>query len=246
MRRLLFIALAAASAIAQTPVPSFEVATVRASVENTPYSLDFAPGTLTIRGARMLTILRWVYDVHEAQISGPPWLDQSRFDISAKAATPAPEPELRSMLQTLLTDRFKLQVHRDSKQMPAFVMTVAKGGHKLKPPTGDGLPSFKTGRMNLTGERASIAQLTEFLSRQLQAPILDQTGLTGQYNYFLDILAYITDDIRESSRGGKVPLEGPGIISSALQEQLGLKLDSTKAPVPVVVIDHIEQEPSEN
>ncbi len=100
--------------------------------------------------------------------------------------------------------------------------------------------------MNLTGEHASIAQMATFLSRQVQAPILDQTGLTGQYDYFLDILSYMTDDIRESARGGRVPLEGPGIISTALQEQLGLKLDGGKAPIEVFVIDRIEKEPTEN
>jgi uncharacterized protein (TIGR03435 family) len=243
MTGLILLALVPACVIAQ---PAFEVATVRASVENTPYSLDAGADTVNIRGARMLTILRWAYDVQESQISGPDWLDSARFDISAKAATPVPESELHSMLQTLLADRFKLAAHRESKQIPAFVMTVAKGGHKLKPATGDGPPSFKTGRMNLTGERASIAQLTEFLSRQIKAPILDETGLTGQYNYFLDILAYITDDIRESARGGRVPIEGPAIIANALQEQLGLKLDSAKIPVPVVVIDNMEKAPSQN
>lgn len=250
MIRFIPMALAAVCALAQTATPSFEVATVRAPAPNTPYSLDIAAGSLTMRNARMRTILRWAYDIQEPQIVGPDALiqmmDQMRFDISAKAVATATEAEMRVMLQTLLAERFQLKVHQEKREIPAFVLTVAKGGHKLKPPTGEGPPRFTTGNMNLTGERATIAQLTEFLARQLRAPIVDQTNLTGQYNYFLDILADVTPEVLEGARGGRVPLEAPAIIGSGLQGQLGLKLDSLKAPVPVIVLDGMEKEPSAN
>jgi uncharacterized protein (TIGR03435 family) len=250
MYRVLALALVAAAAFAQT-APSFEVATVRVPAPNTPYSLDVAIGSLTIRNARMRTILRWAYNVQEPQIVGPDALiqmmdQQMRFDISAKAATPATEDELRLMMQTLLAERFQLQVRRENREIPAFALTVGKGGHKLKPPSGEGPPRFTTGNMNLTGERATIAQLTEFLARQLRAPIIDQTNLAGPYDYFLDILADVTPEVLEGARGGRVPLEAPAIIGSGLQGQLGLKLDALKGPVPVVVVDRIVKEPSEN
>jgi uncharacterized protein (TIGR03435 family) len=250
MNRFALLALVAASAVAQVGSPSFEVATVRVPAPNTPYSLDVASGTLTMRNARMRTILRWAYDVQEPQIVGPEplvqMMDQMRFDISAKAAPTATEAEMRIMLKTLLAERFQLKVHQEKREIPAFVLTVAKGGHKLKPPSGEGPPRFTTGNMNLTGERASIAQLTEFLARQLKAPIVDQTNIAGQYNYFLDILADVTPEVLEGARGGRIPLEAPAIIGSGIQGQLGLKLDALKAPVPVIVLDRIVKDPSEN
>jgi uncharacterized protein (TIGR03435 family) len=87
--------------------------------------------------------------------------------------------------------------------------------------------------------------LADFLGRELRIPVLDRTGLAGRYDYFLDINSYITDEIRQAGRNGP-PIEAPGIISSALQEQLGLRLDSSKAPISMLVVDSIEKEPTEN
>jgi len=173
-------------------------------------------------------------------------MNDARFDILAKAASPAPESELRLMLQTLLADRFKLALHQETRDTPVLLLTVNKNGHKLQETTTEGSPPFKTGKMNLTGAGASIAQMTEFLSRELRTPILDQTGLTGKYNYFLDIGSFVSDEIRRNMPRDGPPLEGPGIISQAMQEQLGLKLNSAKAPIAVLVIDRIEKEPTEN
>ena len=97
--------------------------------------------------------------------------------------------------------------------------------------------------MNLTGRGATVGQLVEFLSRQLKQPVLDQTGLTGKYNYFLDVNAYLTDEMRQNNGP---PVEAGGIISAAVQSQLGLKVEAKKAPIDVLVIDHIDKNPSEN
>ena len=150
------------------------------------------------------------------------------------------------MLQTLLAERFKLSVHRETRQMPVLILTVAKGGPKLKENPVEGSPSFRTGRLNLTGDGATIAEMTAFLSRQLRAPILDQTGLKAKYNYFLDINAFLTEEMRQTIPREGLPLETPVFVSKAMQEQLGLKLDSSKAPIEVLVVDSVEKRPSDN
>ena len=246
MQRLapIFILLLAGSggAAAQT----FDVASIRAAQPGRD-SVEVVPGSVTMRNLRMTACIRWAYGVQDFQISGPGWLNEARFDIVAKAGTQAPEADLRKMMQALLADRFKLVVHRETKEMTALILTVGKNGHKLKPTDVEGSPSFQTGKLNLTGKGATIAQLTEFLSRELRQPVVDKTGLTGRFDYFLDINAYVTEEIRktETPNGGP-PAEAPSIIAQAIQAQLGLKIEPHKAPVEMLVIDSIEKTPTEN
>lgn len=225
---------------------AFEVASIR---EGKPgkQAIEVVPGSVTMRSTRLAACIRWAYGVQDYQISGPGWINEVTFDILAKAGTPAPEAELRQMMQALLADRFKLAFHRQVKEVSALILTVGKNGHKLKPVNTEDPPSFKTGKMNLTGKGATIAQLTEFLSQQLRNPVIDQTGLTGRFDYFLDINAYITDEMKKSGgpEGGPPP-EAPTIIAQAMQSQLGLKVDSKKAPVEMFEIDHVERAPTEN
>jgi uncharacterized protein (TIGR03435 family) len=243
---IFFTAIAAAMALAQTPAaPSFEVATIHPYVFRGPRGNDITPGGVNMRGVRLLEFISWAYSVQENQISGPDWLNNTLFDISAKAATPATDPEMRLMMQTLLAERFKLTVHRDQRDMSALVMTLGKNGHKLVENETPGSPSFSTGKMSLTGNGATIKQMTDFISRELKISIVDRTGLTGHYNYHLDIASFVTEEMMRNSNGG-VPIEGPGIVAKAMQEQLGFKVDSAKVPMEVIVIDHMEKEPTEN
>jgi uncharacterized protein (TIGR03435 family) len=99
--------------------------------------------------------------------------------------------------------------------------------------------------LNLTGRGATVAQLAKFLSAQLRQPIVDQTGLTGRYDYFMDINEYITDEMRNQPNGGPPP-EGASIIAQALQSQLGLRVDPKKAQIQVLVVDRIEKTPTDN
>ena len=243
-RLVLFASIAAAGP--QTGAPAFDVASIRASQPGKEI-IEPLPGSLTMRNIRLTAIIAWSYHVEEYQVSGPTWLNDARFDVLAKSATAAPEAELRGMLQTLLADRFQMTLHRQVKEMPTLVLTVAKGGHKLEAVAGDGPSSFKTGKMNLTGKGATLSQLTSFLSREIHIPVIDQTGLSGRFNYFLDINAYVTEEIRKSGGpDGGAPPEAASIVAQAIQAQLGLKLESKKAPVEVLVIDHIDKTPSEN
>jgi uncharacterized protein (TIGR03435 family) len=222
--------------------PAFDVASIRPS-EGGREAVDLAPGGVTMRNMRLTGVIRWAYNVLDVQVSGPDWLNTTRFDIVAKAATPAKEPELRTMMQKLLADRFKLELHRQTKEVNAMVLTVAKNGHKLKEVQEEGSPSFSTGRLNLTGKGATIAQLITFLSRETRQPIVDQTGLTGRYDYFLDINAYVTEEMR--GQPGP-PVEAPSIIANAMQAQLGLKVEGKKTPLEVLIVDKMEKMPTEN
>lgn len=239
-------------AVAQPNKPAFDVASVRPSPPGEggrdwgPQSIEATPGHLTIRNTRLADSIRWAYNVQSYQVTGPAWMNDLRFDISAKAVSPAPDSELRLMLQTMFADRFKLVLHEETREMPVLLLTVNKNGHKLQETTTEGTPTFKTGKMNLTGAGASISQLTDFLSREMRTPVLDRTSLTGKYNFFLDIGSFVTDEIRRNMPRDGPPLEAPGIISQAMREQLGLKLNSSKAPMTVLVIDRLEKAPTEN
>ena len=193
----------------------------------------------------MNTCIGWAFNIQDAQIIGPSWLNDVAFDIFAKSPGPASEAELRKMLQTLLADRFKLSFHRETREIPALILVVSSKGHKLKAADKPGEPSFKTGKMSLTGAGATLSELTQFLSHELREPVIDQTGLKGLFNYTLDINAYVTDEMRKSGGDGP-PLEANSIIASAMQEQLGLKVEAKKTPVTMLIVEHLEKSPTEN
>jgi uncharacterized protein (TIGR03435 family) len=237
------VALAVCASVAlAADAPAFDVASIRPS-EGGREAVDIVPGSVTMRNARLANAIRWAYNVLDVQVSGPDWLNSTRFDIVAKAGTAAKEAEMRAMMQRLLAERFKLELHRQTKEINAMVLTVAKGGHKLKEVDQEGSPSFSTGKLNLTGKGATIAQLITFLSREIRLPIVDQTGLAGRYDYFMDINAYITEEMKQQQGP---PVEAPSIIANALQGQLGLKVEAKKMPMEVLVVDKMEKAPTEN
>jgi uncharacterized protein (TIGR03435 family) len=241
---LLFASLALAAS--PDTAPAFEVASIRPTQPG-KQRIEQAPGSITMRAYRVAACIQWAYSVQEVQVDGPGWLNEAQFDIVAKAAGPATDAEMRLMMQTLLAERFKLALHRETREVSALVLSIAKNGHKLEQVDAQDPPSFQTGKLNLTGKGATVAQLADFFAKELHKPILDQTGLTGRYNYFLDINAYVTEEILKSGGpGGGAPPEAPSIIAQALQAQLGLRLESKKMPVEVLVIDRIEKTPSEN
>jgi uncharacterized protein (TIGR03435 family) len=224
--------------------PAFEVASIRPA-QGGRETIDTVPGSVTMRNVRLRNCIRWAHHLLDAQIEGPDWMNETRFDIVAKAGSPATEPELRAMVRKLLAERFKLESHRQVKEASALILTVGKGGHKLKEVEQEGSPSFDTGRLNLTGKGATMHQLIVFLSAQLRQPIVDQTGLTGRYDYFMDINAYITEEMRNRGGNGPPP-EAPSIIAQALQAQLGLRVDAKKTPLEMLIVDRVEKTPTEN
>lgn len=264
------------------PMPSFEVASIKLDRSGEPGSRILRePGGLVMTRVTAKLLISFAYDVKDFQISGGTnWLNSDRYDVDAKiedADVTAMEKlppdqsteQLRLRVQSLLTDRFQLKLHRDSKELPVYALVVAKNGPKLeeakpgdtypnaiKGPDGKPLRSMGMMRMGggeIRGQGIPISNLVMMLSQQLGRSVLDQTGLKGSYN--ID-LKWTPDQSQHAMPmgpdAGPPPTEsapapdtsGPSIFT-ALQEQLGLKLESTKGPVEFLVIDHIEK-PSEN
>jgi uncharacterized protein (TIGR03435 family) len=180
-------------------------------------------------------------------------MSTAKFDIDAKPDVPgSPNREqLKTMVQKLLADRFQLKFHRDKKELSAYVLSVAKGGPKLKTSEGDpkGLPGlFFRGLGVLTVTNATMADFSHLMqSAVLDRPVVDQTGLNGKYDF---LLKWTPDQSQFGGMGIKVPppsdaADAPPPLFTAIQEQIGLKLDAGKAAVEVLALDHIEQ-PSAN
>jgi len=244
----LLIALAPAATPAQQP--AFEVASVRPSREgNRREQIQVGPGTVTMRNVTLKGAVRWAYHVFNFQVSGPDWIGYERYDIVARSAGPAPEDQLRRMAQALLSDRFRLTLHRTSREMTAYILTVGKNGPKFKESTTEGEFSVQPDqrRMMLTVQRIGSAQFVEMLSGILNAPVLDQTGLTGKYDITIDGAKYMDQLSRHNEAGPAPDPMGPlALIMTAIQDELGLKIDSRKAPIDLLIVDHAEKVPTEN
>ena len=164
---------------------------------------------------------------------GPAWLDSDRFEILAKAEQPVDNDlVLMRMLQTLLAERFQLMVHRETRTIPALVLEVAKNGPKLEKAEGKEA-STNNGRGLIDARTITMRRFAEVLSRQMDLPVIDGTGLPGAFDLKL-----------EWAPPNAKPDSGPSVFA-ALQEQLGLRLESRKMPIEILVIDRAEK-PSEN
>ena len=233
----------------------FEVATVKPSVPNTPGKL------FTVKGPDVFTLnttlsdlMTMAYEVHINQIAGgPPWFENDKFDIQGRpAAEGIPNTDqLRGLMRSLLAERFKLTTHNEKKEMPAYVLTVGSNGHKMTPNTANpnGLPGlfFKAlGQMGVTN--ANMGQFAGALQGAvLDRPVVDRTGLQGRFDF---TLTWTADDSQFRSFGPRPPSgppadNAPPGLFTAIQEQLGLKLERANAPVEVIVIDSVTK-PTDN
>jgi uncharacterized protein (TIGR03435 family) len=209
-------------------------------------------GTFTANGIDLKTLIGIAYEVQDFQISGGPgWLGSDRFEINAKCEGDVnlTMEQYRPLLQALLADRMKLTFHRDSKELPIYALVVGKSGPKLKEsdPNERG-PMMRMGRGQLTGTKVPMAFLAKHLSRQLRRTVLDKTGLSGGYNFTLEWTPEPGQMMGPGEPGPEAapPSESSGpSIFTALQEQLGLKLESQRGPVEILIIDGVEK-PSEN
>jgi uncharacterized protein (TIGR03435 family) len=211
--------------------------------------IDTSPGSLTMYNVGLPEAILWAYKVTPFQVGNREVLnDTERYDILAKAARPATADEMRPMLQALLAERFKLAAHRETKEMSAFALVEAKGGHKMKPAeSGDGsgiTPTDGPAKIALNGRNASLEQLAGFLSGPLRTPVVDMTGLKGKFDFVFDITAYIPQE--KDRLPGEQPPDPISVLQSALPKQLGLRLEARKLPVEMVMIDHAEKAPVEN
>jgi uncharacterized protein (TIGR03435 family) len=269
VKRVVIAALVALTGQAQ---PSFEVASVKPSPPRQegvrrPVGCRGGPGTsdpglFTCTDMPLSTLIMRAWGLKPYQLTRPEWMNSDRFDVAAKIPEGSANEQLRLMEESLLSERFKLALHHEEKEMPVYELTVGKSGPKFKESVAEaprdsaaavarsggldqygcrvmpagwaGTMATKDRRM-LSARRSSIEDLATNLSNYLGSPVLNATGLTGAYDI---ALCWVPDGVPDADPGPTLPV--------ALQEQLGLKLDSKRRVIDVVVIDHAEKTPIEN
>jgi uncharacterized protein (TIGR03435 family) len=236
---LVSIALSAQSGQA----PSFEVASVRQAAPSEAHG-----GRASASGERvsyvnttLANLLYRAYQVQFYQIDGPSWIRTERYDVVAKAPDNTPKDQIPPMLQALLADRFQLKVHRETRDLPIYALIFVKESPKLEK-----VESEATGGVDLAADgrrrflRTSMEQLVLYLTSMSGRPVLDKTNLAGAYNFPLELSMEEVGGINASANA----TQRPSIFTSV--EELGLKLESRKAPVEMIVVDGGTKTPTEN
>jgi len=273
VRSIATILFVSAMAFGQTAEKlEFEVVSVKPSAPPDPRGFTVGchggPGTddptlLVCQNWDLFNLVAIGYGLNYYQVSTPGWMHDVRYDVRAKVPDGTIEKQIGAMWQKMLTDRFRLVVHRETKEFQVYDLALAKGGPKFKrsgssdTPNGsqsatdskldkDGNPSYGPGHpgMSYSGglarmyfPKVTIGWLASFVSGQMGAPVNDTTGLDGDYGIGL---YWASDSLVESS-----PDIGPRLVD-ALRDQLGLRLVSKKGPLELLVVDHAERVPSDN
>jgi uncharacterized protein (TIGR03435 family) len=242
---------------AQSPVPAslrFDVASLKPSAPGFHESttVRMAPGGQRYIGenASLKLLMIVAYRLKADQISGgPSWMDSERYDMNAQAERQSSVEELHVMLQNLLADRFKLQFHKEKKELPVYVLAVDGAGNpKLQPHEAEnaGEPWIDIGgKMLQTTMHAKSVRMDYFtfrLSQMMDRPVVDQTKLNGAYDFDLAFTRELPPNMSENTliNGAPVDTSGPTIFE-ALRKQLGLRLEAQKAPVDILIVDHAEK-----
>ena len=238
IRGLLTATLVSAAALAQSaPVPAFEVAAIKSNhIGDTGSHWKDKDGHLTMTNMSLKNIVIAAYSIKERQFAGPSWMESDRYTIDAKADHKAESPEIMSMLQTLLADRFKLAVHREQKSMQGYALVVAKGGPKMRAADGQGDDRSRNDGSRLMAEHLQMPALARIVERLVGDPVVDETHLSGAYDFTLEYSV----ERRRPVETDAPPSDKPSIFT-ALPEQLGLKLEARKVPIEMLVVDRVEK-----
>jgi uncharacterized protein (TIGR03435 family) len=220
----------------------FEVASVRLALDDGSHDIDGDKAFYKIHNLTLKRLIAQAWEIDETAIfGGPSWLNSDGYDITARiphAETPQTSEQLHQMLQSLLVDRFHLAIHRESRQTSGYALLLAKRGSKMEPAKPDGKGSESRGsNSHLSATNVTMEGFAKRLSRNrdIAKPVVDRTGLKGGFNFALDWTPQSIEPARDSS-----PDVSPAIFA-ALQEQLGLRLESAKVPVLAVVIDRVDK-----
>jgi len=265
-----FVVIIPGIAFGQPAAPSaFEVASVRrANPQTVGGGLRGGPGTddpgrIAYSNMPLVSVLINAYHVQPFQISGPDWLKTERYDIAAKIPEGVTQSQYDLMLQILLAERFHLVLHHETRDFRAYELVAGKNGPKLKesvPNTGAdqaippalkdlapatrsmvlaGMPLATSTGVLMAGRGRFVKELVEDLSLILGAPVVDRTGLAGKYDYTLEFER--PQGVAPSATAGTAPGDSPPTVLTAVQEQLGLKLEEKKLPFDVLVVDRAEK-----
>lgn len=244
--KLALLSIFALAAGAQTLM--FEVASIKPNRSlDTRSSMHLSKGRLSAQNVSLKKVILNAYgipDDREYRIEGPAWLGTERVDIDATFPGDATPAQVRQMLETMLTERFRLGLHRETRQLPMYSLVVAKGGPRIHPvEDGQGGTSGRAGRLEAT--KITMQKLADLLGRQMGVPVVDSTGLKGVFDFTLEWSPdqapnMAAPDNHEAGAGA-----GPSIFT-ALQEQLGFRLISEKGPIEVLIVDHMEKTATAN
>lgn len=240
--------------------PAFAVASVK---PNNTGKVDhfFRMGgvSVSMTNQTLKNMMLWAWRIHDFQlVGGPGWIDKDRYDVAAKAPADANLQQRQLMVQSLLEERFRLAIHREIRELPIYALTVAKGGLRIQPvkdgacimpdPKNPGFAPGKTlmdycgsggfGRGMMEGSSATMTELAESLSGVVGRTVVNQTGVNGRFRYQVE---FAPEGTSTAENGGPPPPADAPSIFTAIQEQLGLKLDSARGPVDVLVIDRAEK-----
>jgi uncharacterized protein (TIGR03435 family) len=230
-------------ALAQDARLTYDVATIKPNPCGGSKSNRASSDQILITDQTLKQLVVLAYSVQPYQVTGPAWMESVCFDIAAKYPPGTKFSDRWLMLRSLLEDRFKLTVHRESKEMPGYALVVAKDGFKLKPSeAGEGSASGgDQGRVwTFNARKIEMSTLAYELADSLGEVVVDRTGLSGVYDFKL---RWASDEM--SGSGGSEVNAAPSLFT-ALQETLGLRLQRQKLPVEMIVVDHIERAPTAN
>ena len=248
---LVLIVLSCAPIRAQQPAasgPAFDVVSIKPTVSNRgggpgPF-ISTSDGRLFGRGS-LEFFLQYAYGLQSFQlVGGPGWISSDRFDVEAKEPPGGSHySQFPQMLRPVLTERFKLTAHRETRQQGIYALVIAGNRPKLTAARAGEEPRTRGGNGQFVATRMTMRAFASMLSRMTSRLVQDRTGLDGEFTF---TLTWMPDDFQRPDPLGRSPAnpEAPALFT-ALQEQLGLRLDATTGRVDVLVIDHVER-PSEN
>ena len=222
---------------------SFETASIRVQERGGgigPQSeIQASESSLIAHGATLRSLVQWAWDIPPLAISGPAEIDEGHYDVSARTARPSGTDEIRAMLRDLLGERLSLQAHEEKKVMRVYALTVGPNGPKFQESTTEGPAEFSRsiagGKTALVVRRGTIPELAAALARKLNELIVDETGLKGRYDLSIDITPY-------AGQPGDLSLAANDVLTilfSSLPAQTGLKLDSRRQAVDLLIVDHV-------
>jgi uncharacterized protein (TIGR03435 family) len=218
----------------------FEVATIKPNLSGGRVSsIRATTGRITMENVTLTKVTLWSYgipDDREYALVGPEWLTREHFDFQASFPSDTPLDQVKLMMQSLLAERFKLALHRETRQLPIYALVVAKNGPKIHAvEDGQTRTSGRSGHFEAT--KITMQHFADLAANFLERDVVNETGLQGVFDFTLE---WSPDEMRPG-------VESSGIsLFTAVQEQLGLKLEARKGLVAVLVVDHIEKIPTEN
>jgi uncharacterized protein (TIGR03435 family) len=231
---------------------AFEAASIKPTQGGRTRSIE--PGRITYLDTALGEFITMAYGLKRYQVSGPDWImnaDRSgRYDLVATTGSPVSADEIKRMLGPLLVERFHLAFHRETRELPVFALVVAKGGPKFKQP-GDGggaLPPTPDGTGGFSYKNWSMATLVDWLSvlPSVGRPVIDRTGIEGRYSFNANLFDLPKDASPLDMKVAIGRSDAGDVLFSTLPEQLGLKLESQKAPIEILLVDHADKVPVEN